>query len=401
MQKKEATGYIRERYNKLGERTYFQVVINTGTIEVNGKKKKQEQFFKAYSREEAEELLAIKKAQYVLHRKQFANPALMTLKFFIEEEYMPNFVIGVLKESSARSYRQNCKYILACLGEIKLRDITTNRLQQMYNQLLKKSPFSGKPLSYRTVTDIKRQITCILNTCIACNYMYENPNMGVKLRKPPRLEEEKKEIYTMEEMAILLNGAKGTDMEAPLLVVFDGGLRRGEVCALEFSDFDFENKTVTISKNLTQGLESEAVLTTVKSASSKRIVHLTDVTMEAVKRAHVQYKKLQLSKGTNFVPSNRLVYNPKNGAGINPHSFYTKFKRLCKELGLPPIRLHGLRSTSITLAIENGAPIKAVSAKVGHKDVKITENIYLKNTEKMTAQTTEVMSKIMEEVVNK
>jgi len=57
--------------------------------------------------------------------------------------------------------------------------------------------------------------------------------------------------------------------------------------------------------------------------------------------------------------------------------------------------------TSITLAIENGAPIKAVSAKVGHKDVKITENIYLKNTEKMTAQTTEVMSKIMEEVVNK
>jgi len=53
------------------------------------------------------------------------------------------------------------------------------------------------------------------------------------------------------------------------------------------------------------------------------------------------------------------------------------------------------------LAIENGAPIKAVSAKVGHKDVKITENIYLKNTEKMTAQTIEVMSKIMEEVVNK
>ena len=44
--------------------------------------------------------------------------------------------------------------------------------------------------------------------------------------------------------------------------------------------------------------------------------------------------------------------------------------------GLPPIRLHDLRHGSATYALAAGIPIKVVSEDLGHRDTRITENLY-------------------------
>jgi integrase len=47
-----------------------------------------------------------------------------------------------------------------------------------------------------------------------------------------------------------------------------------------------------------------------------------------------------------------------------------------KAAGLPPIRLHDLRASYITAAIEAGVPIQVIAAHVGHANTSITMNIY-------------------------
>ena len=68
--------------------------------------------------------------------------------------------------------------------------------------------------------------------------------------------------------------------------------------------------------------------------------------------------------------------------------------------GTIPVYLHyALRSTSITLAIENGAPSKAVSQRVGHTRTSLTSDIYLQNTEHMKTKAAEVMEDILNQAV--
>ena len=50
---------------------------------------------------------------------------------------------------------------------------------------------------------------------------------------------------------------------------------------------------------------------------------------------------------------------------------------------MPELRLHDLRHTGITLQLENGANIKAVSARAGHSNIQVTGNIYAHCTQKM------------------
>ena len=80
-----------------------------------------------------------------------------------------------------------------------------------------------------------------------------------------------------------------------------------------------------------------------------------------------RFKRAKL-QNRNFVDT-KLIIHKVNGESIKPHSLYNKFCRFTKRMGLPHIRLHALRNASITLAIENGCPIKAVSEKVGHSSV--------------------------------
>ena len=52
------------------------------------------------------------------------------------------------------------------------------------------------------------------------------------------------------------------------------------------------------------------------------------------------------------------------------------FSREIAKAGLPPIRLHDLRHTWATLALESGVHYKIVSERLGHAGVSITLNTY-------------------------
>ncbi len=398
---KKIGGHVRPRIGKDGSISYYQVCIYLGKSIINGKSKANYQYFSAPTEEQAYELLEQKKAEATLHMKRFASPSMMTVSEFIHNQFLPEFVYDVLKPSTQRAYTDHAKYVDLTIGSIRLRDLTTVHLQRMFKDLMNKSPLSGNPLSYRTIQDIKRFTSVVLRCAIDLKYLYENPLDGVRLKKPSdEVPTGNHNIYTKEQMATLLKGVKDTDLELPLVLLLDSGMRRGELCGLTYDNVLWEENSIRITQNLTHGMNDKVYMVSPKTQSGIRTVTLTTYTMELLKKSYVDYKKLKLLHGADFHDTKAVIHK-ENGDFFLPHSLYNKFKRTIAKLGLPPIRLHAIRSTSITLAIQEGATIRAVAQRVGHLDCTVTEKVYLKCTQPMLDQAADVMEGIIRDVVNK
>ena len=68
-------------------------------------------------------------------------------------------------------------------------------------------------------------------------------------------------------------------------------------------------------------------------------------------------------------------------------------KMIKKDLNLP-IKFHDLRHTHATILIENGAPLKAVQARLGHSKLDTTFNIYLHSTPAMEKEIIDILENI-------
>ncbi len=81
-----------------------------------------------------------------------------------------------------------------------------------------------------------------------------------------------------------------------------------------------------------------------------------------------------------------LVFTRENGEAIHPQRLSQLFERLAREAGLRRIRLHDLRHTAATLALQAGIPVKVVSDWLGHASVSITSDIYQHVTPSMAEE---------------
>lgn len=137
------------------------------------------------------------------------------------------------------------------------------------------------------------------------------------------------------------------------------GLRLGELLALEWSDIDWNKRTIEVSKNYDYRLKK----TRLPKNKKTRTVDLTPATVEALRNLRNQRKVVSIS-GLVFVncKGKRLMYN------------YLPVK--LKEIFPRPIRFHDLRHTYATLRIAKGDNIVDVSKQLGHSKISMTLDIY-------------------------
>lgn len=93
------------------------------------------------------------------------------------------------------------------------------------------------------------------------------------------------------------------------------------------------------------------------------------------------------------LPEVNFVFIKNNGVYEGTDSTKYPFKVIHYELGIP-CRFHDFRDTHATKLIESGADIKAVSKRLGHRNIDITYNIYVRVTEKMENETAKKFEEI-------
>lgn len=122
-----------------------------------------------------------------------------------------------------------------------------------------------------------------------------------------------------------------------------------------------------------------------KTPRSRRVVALDAGTAEALKMHRKAQLEARLALGADWHESD-YVFVYEDGRPLHPNYASKRFGKLVRSAGLRRIRLHDLRHSSATLALQAGVHPKIVSERLGHATVAITLDIYSHATEHMQEQ---------------
>lgn len=228
---------------------------------------------------------------------------------------------------------------------------------------------------------------------VSSELMTSNPMTKVIVPRKKEIDPPIK-FYTKEELIEFLTFAKS--ICSPKIYTFIRllaftGMRKSEALALQWHDIDFEKFTLKIGKTVSIDEFKQVVLQEPKTTASIRIIKLDVKTLEQLKEwrdtQEVQLKKINLNMSEEqfiFTGKKNTLYYPQ---ATNDWLYWIYDKD--KNNQFHRITPHGFRYTHCSLLFESGASIKEVQARLGHKDVQTTMNIYACVTPQMIENTGE------------
>src|SRR5699024_5775088 len=171
------------------------------------------------------------------------------------------------------------------------------------------------------------------------------------------------------------------------------GMRRGELLALKWSDIDYKNNLIHITKNLVTSAGVKDVIHPPKTKAGKRDVKVDNNTLAILRHWQAVQAKLTLASG---LQSTGIVFTNEDLTGYqNANKLRLWLIQVAKQAKLPRIKVHGFRHTYATLAIQAGMNVKQLQYQLGHDDVQTTLSVYSGLTETDKAKTADVFTSLV------
>jgi integrase len=153
------------------------------------------------------------------------------------------------------------------------------------------------------------------------------------------------------------------------------GMRRGEVLGLKWSDLDLDHGRLKIDRALIL-VDYVPTISETKTDKGRRTVALDSATVAALQEHDARQAVEAAMAGDAWENDEGYVFTDELGRVIHPQAFTDRFKRYAKRAKLPAIRLHELRHSHATLALESGVAPKVVSDRLGHASTAFTMDTY-------------------------
>jgi integrase len=152
------------------------------------------------------------------------------------------------------------------------------------------------------------------------------------------------------------------------------GMRRGEVLGLRWADLDLDEGWLAVCQTLVV-VDNQICVSQPKTARGRRRIALDPVTISALRGHRRAQAAERLVAGPGWSDTG-LLFTHEDGRPLHPEYVRRLFDRHLRRVGLPRIRLHDLRHTHATLALQAGVHPKVVSERLGHTTVAITLDVY-------------------------
>lgn len=214
---------------------------------------------------------------------------------------------------------------------------------------------------------VRKSIYCVLNQIL--KYASKKYSLSTPMLKKTSVSRNKtvRTLTQTEQKKLICALYQQMDFfKRAVLVCLFTGLRLGELCALKWSDIDFENGVLTVNRTV-QRLYAEGnktmtmlVETAPKSEYSRREIPLPDSVLRLLSDSE-----------------NNKEYVFGGNRPLEPRTLQYQFKKILKDADLPDKNFHILRHTFSTNCIEGGTDVKSLSEMLGHSDVQITLNRYV------------------------
>jgi integrase len=232
-----------------------------------------------------------------------------------------------------------------------------------------------------------------LKRAVTWKLITHNPAVDIEL---PKYVKREMQSLTPEEAQKFLEACKGDKFGLMFELALITGLRPEEYLGLQWSDIDFQRKTVSVRRTLVwKRWTHKWYFGEPKSEKSRRTLPLPSYLMKELfewKRAQNEHR---LKFGETWQDYN-LVFPSNTGTPLSIRNLERRhFKPLLVKANLPDIRLYDLRHSCATLLLADGENIKVVSERLGHADGALVLRTYAHVSPSMQRSATERMEKIL------
>lgn len=280
------------------------------------------------------------------------------------------------------------------LGKMEIGKIRKIHCQSLFNEMIA----AGSKRS--TLNNMKGCLNALFSDAEDDNAIAKNPCKNIRFNN---IESKTREPIDTEQVVLFMDFVKCDEEFSAyynlFVVLFNLGVRIGEICGLTWDCVDMAHAVVTIEKSLNRYRKNDYGFTnalgSTKSKSSIRSISYNDLVAIALENQ----RKYQIAAGIvpQVIPivddygrivgeAGNLVFTQTNGMVWNEpgivrliHRIVKKQNEMASETDMPLLKYftpHQVRHTYTTLAYEAGADEKEVAMRLGHASGKVTKDTY-------------------------
>ena len=259
----------------------------------------------------------------------------MTLGQWLDR-WLTEYKAGTVRPGTLEGYRRYIEYyIKPQLGDKQISLLSQQDIQRMYRRLktegrIHEHPEMGHQLSDSMVRHIHSTLHAALKDAVQAHVIPRNPTEGTTAPKPNY---KPKRILTRAELDAFLAVVEQDEVwrdffQTELMT----GLRRGEICGLQWNDFDGDAGTLKVCRTLHSQRKGEYTVGETKTNQGMRTIILPHSVTEILRRRKAD------------AISQWIFPDPvKPEDPVDPNAAYRHMKTLLQRAGLPSIRFHDLR----------------------------------------------------------
>lgn len=266
---------------------------------------------------------------------------------------------NTLSPSTIRGYRSIQENRFATLMRKKIADLTPPMCQRAVDA-------EAREVTAKTLSNSWHLLQAVIK---------EYGGEDLKPRLPQKIKQERP-FLSPDEISLFVEAVKGTDAEIPALLALSS-LRSSEVLALTWKSIDLPHMRVRVSGALVKDEDGNLVRKREnKTVASARVVPIFIPELgEALKKEKPKHKD-----------SEPVVT-------MSHHMLYRRVNKICRELDLPEVGVHGLRHSFASLAYALDVPELVAMQIGGWSDFATMRRIYthisesqkMKDIDKLTA----------------
>ena len=253
------------------------------------------------------------------------------------------------------------------LGAIRLSQLGPQHVERLQRDLL------AAGLAPRTVIKVRDVLSGALRQAERWRLIGRNP---VQFVEPPRVADTESRVLDRAEAVRFIEAIRGDRLEALYLVAVALGIRRGEALGLRWEDVDWEHGTIRLRQQL-QRVEHGGgrQLLDPKSRAGRRTIVLPEAALRKLREHQRRQDEDRLKAGARWQEMG-LVFSSTIGTPMEPRNLNRAWYSLRRRIGIPDLKLHGLRHSATSLYLALGVPPHVVQAIIGHADPAVTMSVY-------------------------
>ena len=250
--------------------------------------------------------------------------------------------------------------IKPAIGKRKIQTIESIDIQSVISKM------NSKGLAAKTMKHAKSIMNLAFERAKKDKIIASNPVEDIEI---PKKQAKAKKVLSNEEITTLLTSMKHSRWIHSVKFLLVTGLRRGEMLALKWSDFDEVNKTLTIRES-----NSRSGLGDTKSAK----IHTISLCDKAVLFLRDQKNQLISEKNpillVDKLKESNLIFPTNKGLMLKPDVYYKTISKFAKYEGIH-VSPHMFRHTFVYMT-RNKLSLKQLQDALGHDESTTTLDIY-------------------------